>query len=77
MIVSAGLRGHLKQTLIRLGFPVEDRAGYRKGKHLDINIRSRMLSGEDFAMSTLKYGRPSQVDELALGEGRSGDEDDR
>jgi len=50
LIVSAGLRGHLKQTLIRLGFPVEDRAGYRKGKHLDINIRSRMLSGEDFAM---------------------------
>ena len=44
--VSAGLRGHLKQALIRQGFPVEDRAGYRVGKPLDISMSSRTLKGD-------------------------------
>ncbi len=31
-------RGHIKQALIKIGFPVEDLAGYDKGDYLDINI---------------------------------------
>jgi len=50
--VLAGFRGHLKQALIREGFPVEDRAGYSHGDPLDISLRSRMKNGEAF---TLRY----------------------
>lgn len=50
--VPAGLRGHLKQALVRHGFPVEDRAGYRPGTPLDINLRSVTGSGESL---TLRY----------------------
>lgn len=46
--VTAGLRGHIKQALIRQGFPVEDRAGYRVGKPLDIRMNPVTLSGERF-----------------------------
>ena len=31
--VKPHLRGHLKQALIKLGFPVEDLAGYENGDH--------------------------------------------
>ncbi|MCD4655195.1 DEAD/DEAH box helicase, partial [bacterium] len=62
--VSAGLRGHLKQSLIRLGFPVEDRAGYRKGKPLEINLRSKMLTGEDFG---LRYYQEDSADSFWAG----------
>lgn len=46
--VAAGLRGHLKQVLIREGFPVEDRAGYRTGDPLEISLRDHMISGPPF-----------------------------
>lgn len=48
--VMAGLRGHLKQALIRQGFPVEDRAGYRNGDPLNIAIRNQTLAGEPFSL---------------------------
>ena len=32
-------RGHIKQALIKIGFPVEDLAGYDEGDPCDINIR--------------------------------------
>jgi DNA excision repair protein ERCC-3 len=32
-------RGHIKQALIKMGFPVEDLAGYDEGDPCDINIR--------------------------------------
>lgn len=48
--VKGHLRGHLKQALIRQGFPVEDRAGYRSGKALDIRLSKTMLSGESFVV---------------------------
>lgn len=43
--IDAGVRGHLKQALIKQGFPVEDRAGYRPGKPLHIELRSTTLTG--------------------------------
>ena len=34
--VPPNLRGHVKQALIKIGFPVEDLAGYVQGTHLEI-----------------------------------------
>lgn len=48
--VAAGNRGHLKQALIKIGFPVEDLAGYTPGKPLDIRLRTQCLSGREFRM---------------------------
>jgi len=43
-------RGHLKQALIKIGFPVEDLAGYTPGAPLDIALRAQATSGRDFEM---------------------------
>jgi DNA excision repair protein ERCC-3 len=43
-------RGVLKQALLRLGFPVEDLAGYRRGAALRFNVRSQTLAGRSFAL---------------------------
>ena len=42
------LRGHVKQALIKIGFPVEDLAGYVTGEHLGLALRSATLAGEPF-----------------------------
>lgn len=41
-------RGHLKQALTRLGYPVKDTAGYLQGTALAINTRPQALSGKPF-----------------------------
>jgi len=41
-------RGHLKQALTRLGYPVKDTAGYLQGTALKINTRPKALSGKSF-----------------------------
>ena len=46
--VPSHLRGHLKQALIKIGFPVEDLAGYVSGKELEIMPRSVAQSGIPF-----------------------------
>ncbi len=46
--VLSHLRGHLKQALIKIGFPVEDLAGYVSGTPLDIMPRSITQSGVPF-----------------------------
>lgn len=43
-------RGHLKQALIRLGYPVEDLAGYVEGAPLAMELRERTLAGEDLRL---------------------------
>ncbi|HPJ14309.1 MAG TPA: DEAD/DEAH box helicase [Spirochaetota bacterium] len=48
--VKPELRGHLKQALIKIGFPVEDLAGYENGDPLEIGKRDVALSGRDFNM---------------------------
>ncbi|MHB8899619.1 MAG: DNA repair helicase XPB [Thermoguttaceae bacterium] len=42
------LRGRLKQALIKVGFPVEDLAGYREGETLPISLRTTTGRGEPF-----------------------------
>ncbi len=48
--VNKAQRGWLKQTLIKLGFPVEDIAGYATGEHLALSLRDTMLTGPPFAL---------------------------
>jgi len=43
-------RGHVKQALIRLGFPVKDVAGYVQGAPLDFWLRERSLQSQSFGL---------------------------
>lgn len=47
--VNPSLRGHVKQALIKIGFPVEDLAGYVTGAPLEIELRDVTLAGQKFA----------------------------
>jgi DNA excision repair protein ERCC-3 len=53
------LRGHVKQAMIRLGYPVEDLAGYVEGGRLDLALVSRTKAGKDLVL------RPYQVEAVA------------
>jgi DNA excision repair protein ERCC-3 len=48
--VNAEQRGFVKQALIKVGFPVEDLAGYAVGDALEVSLREQMLSGGDFGL---------------------------
>ena len=48
-------RGTIKQALIRLGFPVDDRGGYVEGDSYDIDMRDVTAAGRPFGV------RPYQV----------------
>ncbi len=43
-------RGTVKQALLKMGYPVEDRAGFQEGTALRIRLRSRMKGGGTFAL---------------------------
>ncbi len=49
-------RGHIKQGLIRLGYPVEDLAGYVDGKHLDFSLRPVTTHGLPFELRDYQVG---------------------
>ncbi|MAE45381.1 MAG: helicase [Planctomycetes bacterium] len=49
-------RGLIKQALIRIGFPVDDRGGYLDGDPLDIKLRQTSLSGEPFGLREYQSG---------------------
>jgi DNA excision repair protein ERCC-3 len=48
--IPAENRGVLKQALIGLGFPANDRAGYADGEPYAIGLRAKALSGESFCI---------------------------
>jgi DNA excision repair protein ERCC-3 len=50
--VDARHRGLLKQALIKIGYPVEDVAGYVEGAALAIELRETTLTGRDFGLRT-------------------------
>lgn len=50
IVVGGGYRGHLKQDLIKIGFPVCDMAGYVEGEALEMSLRQTTLEGEGFAL---------------------------
>ena len=50
LIVRQLERGNLKCALIKLGFPVEDLAGYVQGAPLQFDLRATTLSGKEFSL---------------------------
>ncbi|MCH8043931.1 MAG: DEAD/DEAH box helicase [Planctomycetes bacterium] len=48
--VDAMARGRLKQALIKIGFPVEDLAGYRDGETLPISLLTTTVAGKEFRL---------------------------
>jgi len=48
--VRPGERGNLKCALVKLGFPVEDLAGYVAGAPFGVRLRARTLSGVSFVL---------------------------
>ncbi len=68
--VQPGNRGHLKQALIKIGFPVEDLAGYTDGDRLEIPLRQRTLGGMNFGLRS--YQQDAVDVYWAGGESRGG-----
>lgn len=52
----AGRRGDLKQALVKLGYPVDDRAGYRAGDTLAFGLRATTVGGRTFALRDYQQG---------------------
>jgi len=50
IIVDPLARGQIKQRLVKLGWPVDDLAGYTPGAPLDLSLRGEMASGAPFAL---------------------------
>ncbi len=50
LLIDKSARGWLKHALIKIGYPVEDLAGYTPGAHLPIALRETALSGNPFAL---------------------------
>lgn len=48
--VQSGDRGTLKQAMVRLGYPVDDRAGYERGDELAFTLRQTLPDGRPFAL---------------------------
>lgn len=48
--VRPGMRGPVKQALVKIGYPVEDLAGYVDGEHLPIRLRKVTAAGKPFAV---------------------------
>ncbi len=48
--VKHGMRGRVKQALIKIGYPVEDLAGYIEGDPLDLQVREITIHGREFAL---------------------------
>ena len=57
IFVAPGDRGNIKSALIKLGFPVEDLAGYIEGAPLPFDLRETTLSGNPFGLR--KYQQES------------------
>jgi DNA excision repair protein ERCC-3 len=50
LLVDPARRGHIKQALVKLGFPAEDLAGYTDGTTLSLQLRPLALSGQEFRL---------------------------
>ena len=50
LAVDGRFRGHIKQALIHVGYPVEDLVGYEPGAPLPVRLRTRTRRGLPFAL---------------------------
>ncbi len=48
--VNAARRGHIKQELVKIGYPAEDLAGYVDGEALSLDLRALTTAGERFTL---------------------------
>ncbi|MFB3896994.1 MAG: DNA repair helicase XPB [bacterium] len=48
ILIDPQYRGHIKQSLIKLGFPVEDLAGYVTGDPLEVSLKTSTQTGNPF-----------------------------
>jgi DNA excision repair protein ERCC-3 len=69
-LVEPAERGQLKQALIKVGYPVEDPAGYREGEHLEIILRTETRWGLSFRL--LDYQWEAAETFYAAGTARGG-----
>jgi len=49
-LIDPAFRGHLKMELIRIGWPVEDLAGYRDGAPFSFALREATRAGDSFGL---------------------------
>jgi DNA excision repair protein ERCC-3 len=49
-LIVPGMRGHLKQALLQIGFPAEDLAGYVTGEDLPFSLLPRTAGGKPFSL---------------------------
>jgi DNA excision repair protein ERCC-3 len=68
--VDSDQRGRLKQALIKIGYPIEDLAGYRQGEHLAIELRETTSAGLAFRLRD--YQREAAEVFYASGTARGG-----
>lgn len=50
LVIDPDHRGHVKQAMIKIGFPVEDLAGYKEGAELVVALRPISLRGLSFSL---------------------------
>lgn len=50
LVLPAGKRGIIKQLLVKIGYPVEDLAGYVDGEKLTVGIRDTDITGRKFSL---------------------------
>jgi len=69
-LVEPAERGRLKQSLIKVGYPVEDLAGYREGEQLELILRKETRGGLSFHLRD--YQREAAETFYAAGTARGG-----
>ncbi|MGE5328072.1 MAG: DNA repair helicase XPB [Deltaproteobacteria bacterium] len=67
--INADMRGHIKHALLKVGYPVEDLAGYIDGTFLDVQLREISTKGSPFSLR--KYQKEA-VDIFYAGGSSSG-----
>lgn len=50
LVIPAGKRGIIKQLLVKIGYPVEDLAGYVDGEILTVGLRNMDIAGREFSL---------------------------
>ena len=69
-LIARHTRGRVKQALIKLGFPVEDLAGYVEGAPMDVALTDLLPEGESFSIR--EYQRDAADSFWAGGSARGG-----
>jgi DNA excision repair protein ERCC-3 len=72
VVVSPDRRGHIKQALIKIGYPVEDLAGYVTGDPLPFSVRPQTTLGQPFALRDYQIEAAALFDVGGSADGGSG-----